>query len=276
MQGTSRVSELLADAARHIDRRDAELLLAAKLGLSRTQLLLEEAREVPEAAAQGFTDWVRRRARGEPVAYLLGQREFWSLTLDVSPAVLVPRPETELLVERVLTLVDEPHARVADLGTGSGAIALALASERRGWRVVATDRSADALAVARANGDRLGVTNVQWREGDWFAPLATERYDAIASNPPYVAGDDPVLESDGLRFEPRSALTPGGDGFASLDILVAGAPRLLVPGGWLVLEHGTTQGETLRARLVARGFAHVRSHRDLAGHERISEGQWPL
>jgi release factor glutamine methyltransferase len=266
---------LLADATRLIDGRDAELLLAAALGISRTHLLVD-VRPVPLETAAKFVTWSQRRAAGEPMAYLLGRREFWSLDLEVTPAVLVPRPETELLVERVLALVDEPHARVADLGTGSGAIALAVASEKRGWKILATDISPAALAVARGNARRLAIINIEWLEGDWFAPLADLRFDAIASNPPYVAGDDPVLAGDGLRHEPPGALTPGGDGFSALATLIEGAPRHLVSGGWLMLEHGASQGELLRERLVARGFAHVRSHRDLAGHERVTEGQWPL
>ena len=168
-----------------------------------------------------------------------------------------------------------PNASVADLGTGSGAIAIALAHERPSWRVIATDASDAALAVARRNGERLAAGRIEWLAGDWFAPLAGRHFDAIASNPPYIAADDPALGSDGVRFEPRTALTPGGDGLRALATLVDGAPLHLRPGGWLVLEHGADQAEPLRSALVARGFTHVTSHRDLAGHERISEGKWP-
>jgi release factor glutamine methyltransferase len=266
---------LLAAAVRAIPRRDAELLLAAAASLTRAQLIVGQT-VAPDAIAR-FESWVARRAAGEPVAYLLGRREFWSLELVVGPAVLVPRPETELLVERALALVAAPDAAVADLGTGSGAIAIALAHERPGWRIVATDTSDDALALARRNGERLVPGRIEWLGGaapdDWYGPLAGRRFHALLSNPPYVAADDPALASDGLRFEPRGALTPGGDGYAALLTLINGAPGHLVPGGWLALEHGESQGERLRAALVARGFTHVTSHRDLAGRERITEGQ---
>ena len=265
---------LIALATRDIERRDAELLLAAAWNLSRGAWLARAGEPVPDDVVARFDAWRVRRAAGEPVAYLLGRREFWSLTFEVTPAVLVPRPETELLVERVLERVAETEAAVADLGTGSGAIAIALAHQRPRWRVLGTDRSAEALAVARRNGARLVGDRVEWRAGDWFQALESRRFDALASNPPYIEENDPVLAGDGLRHEPRGALTPGGDGFAALATLINGAPDHLLPGGWLVLEHGATQGAALRGALVARGFTHVTSHRDLAGHERVTEGQW--
>ena len=265
-------SELLANAARTIDRRDAEILLAACWRRSRSQLLATLGETVPAEVANHFEDARRQRMDGVPVAYLLGRREFWSLDFEVNPTVLVPRPETELLVQRVLDLVPAPIADVADLGTGSGAIAIALAHERPGWRVLGTDASDLALTVARGNGERLTGGRVEWALGDWYAALGSRRFDALVSNPPYVAADDPVLSQDGLRHEPRTALTPGGDGFTALATLINGAPEHLLPGGWLALEHGTTQGERLRSMLVARGFTHVTSHRDLAGHERVTEG----
>ncbi|HTU68067.1 MAG TPA: peptide chain release factor N(5)-glutamine methyltransferase [Steroidobacteraceae bacterium] len=266
------VTDLLAASAHSISRRDAELLLAAASGRTRTQLLTLDTPLDDDVVAR-FESWRARRAAGEPVAYLLGRREFWSLDFEVSPAVLVPRPETELLVERVLARVTAARARVADLGTGSGAIAIALAHERRGWHLVATDASADALTVARRNGERLAPGRIEWLSGSWYAPLAGRRFDALASNPPYIAGDDAVLAGDGLKYEPRGALTPEGDGHAALLTLINGAPDHLEPGGWLLLEHGESQGERLRTALVARGFTHVTSHRDLAGRERITEGQ---
>ena len=264
---------LLANAAGTIDRRDAEILLAACWRRSRSQLLATIGETVPAEVVARFEDARRQRADGVPVAYLLGRREFWSLDFAVNPAVLVPRPETELLVQRVLDLVPAPEAAVADLGTGSGAIAIALAHERPRWRVLGTDASDLALAVARGNGERLAGGRVEWASGDWYAALGDRRFDALASNPPYVAADDPVLMEDGLRHEPRTALTPGGDGLSSLATLINGAPGHLRPGGWLALEHGTAQGEAVRALLVARGFTHVTSHRDLAGHERVTEGK---
>ena len=267
--------QLLTLAARDIARRDAEILLAAAWQRSRAMLLAHPEETVPEAVATRFAATCARRAAGEPVAYLLGRREFWSLKFDVTPAVLVPRPETELLVERTLARVTETHADIADLGTGSGCIAIALAHERPEWTLTGTDASADALAVARRNGQHLVEGRVDWLLGDWFAPLADQRFDALVSNPPYIAADDPVLGGDGLSHEPRSALTPGGDGLGALATLINGAPGHLEPGGWLLLEHGATQAETLRTALVARGFTHVTSHRDLAGHERVTEAFWP-
>jgi release factor glutamine methyltransferase len=172
-----------------------------------------------------------------------------------------------------LALISRYDARVADLGTGSGAIAIALARERPRWSLTGTDISHNALAVARDNGQTLAGGRIEWLQGDWFAPLTGRRFDALLSNPPYIAADDPALAGDGLRHEPPSALTPGGDGLGALTILINGAPDHLLPGGWLVLEHGASQGEALRALLVARGFTSVTSHRDLAGHERVTEGK---
>jgi release factor glutamine methyltransferase len=263
----------LSQASRDIHRRDAEILLAHCWQRTRTRLLTSFDELVPEDVAACFERAVGRRAEGVPVAYLLGSREFWSLELEVNAAVLVPRPETELLVQRALALVHRRDAAVADLGTGSGAIAIALAHERPDWRITATDVSAEALAVARRNGQRLAAGRVDWRQGDWFAALPEYRLDALLSNPPYVAADDPVLEGDGLRHEPRGALTPGGDGLGALATLINGAPDHLLPGGWLALEHGAAQGKVVRQLLVARGFSSVTSHRDLAGHERVTEGK---
>jgi release factor glutamine methyltransferase len=271
--GHSDGERLLANASNTIARRDAEILLAGCWRKSRSQLLAAIGDPVPAEVAACFEDARRRRADGVPVAYLLGRREFWSLDFAVNPAVLVPRPETELLVQRILDLVPAPIAEVADLGTGSGAIAIALAHERPGWRVLGTDASDVALAVARGNGERLAGGRVEWASGDWYAALGGRQFDALVSNPPYVAADDPVLGEDGLRHEPRGALTPGGDGYSSLATLINGAPGHLRRGGWLALEHGSSQGARLRALLVARGFTAVTSHRDLAGHERVTEGK---
>jgi len=267
--------QLLRQAATAIAPRDAEILLAHAWQRSRALLLASLDDAVPAEVAARFTAACARRASGEPVAYLLGRREFWSLDFEVNPAVLVPRPETELLVERVLDRVTMPAAAVADLGTGSGAIAIALAHERPAWQVTGTDVSADALLVARRNGARLAADRVTWRAGDWFAALGSDRFDALVSNPPYIAADDAALVGDGLPHEPRDALTPGGDGLGALLRLIEDAPHHLRPGGWLLLEHGASQGAAVRAALVARGFTHVTSHRDLAGHERVTEGFWP-
>jgi release factor glutamine methyltransferase len=253
---------------------DAEVLLAHALGVSRARLL-SHPEEVPEAAAAGrFLDLIGRRAAGEPVAYILGRKGFWSLELEVTPGVLVPRPETELLVERALALNLPEQARVADLGTGSGAIALALASARPRWRITATDISTQALAVARANALRLGLTGLELVEGDWLGCL-TGTFDLLLSNPPYVAADDPALEQPELTCEPRLALVAADGGLAALHAIISDAPAHLEPGAWLLLEHGATQAAAVAGALVARGFAQVRSHPDLAGRERMTEGQWP-
>jgi release factor glutamine methyltransferase len=281
MTAENTVATLIAQGARRLAAAgdpmrssailDSELLLAHTLGTARAGLLAHPERPVGAAQAERFGDLIRRRAAGEPLAYLTGRREFWSLELAVSAAVLVPRPETELLVERALALLPRATGDVADLGTGSGAIALALASERPQWRIVATDVSAAALQTARQNAAALGIGTVEFRQGDWFAALHGESLDLLISNPPYVAAADPALAA--LRHEPLLALSPGEDAFACLRLLARGAAAHLRPGGWLLLEHGATQGAQLREELVLAGFAHVRSHTDLAGHERTTEGQ---
>ncbi len=269
-EGTVALTPLGPDA-----RREAEWLLLAALGASRAALLADPAQVVPDAEAARFHGWLERRRRGEPLAYLTGTRGFWTLELEVTPDVLVPRPETEMLVERALQL-GTAACRIVDLGTGSGAIALALASERPDWSITGVDRSPAALEVARRNGSRLGLAGIRWLEGDWFAPLEHERFDVVISNPPYIAEGDAAMQDPALRHEPRAALTPGGDGLAALREIARAAPGHLEPGGWLLLEHGAEQGSAVRSLLVAQGFAHVRSRSDLAGHERITEAQIPV
>jgi release factor glutamine methyltransferase len=255
-------------------RLDAELLLEHVTGLSRTNFRAMPERQLPVNAGWSFQQLVKRRLQGEPVAYIREQQEFWSLLLEVTPAVLIPRPETELVVERALAHIEaNAAAQIADLGTGSGAIAVAIASERRAASVVGVDVSRDALQIASRNIGRLQLTNVTLKQGSWFAPLAGQRFDLIASNPPYVAQDDTDLAADVRRFEPGVALISGPTGMEALDLIVRGAAQHLLPGGWLVLEHGWKQGEAVRQRLVREGFAHVRSHADLAGRERVTEGQ---
>jgi release factor glutamine methyltransferase len=254
-------------------RLDAELVLAHALRQPRSYLQAHDDDRVDEETIARYRSLLARCAEGEPLAYLTGEREFWSLPLAVTPEVLIPRPETELAVERCMALRDAAPADVADLGTGSGAIALALALERRQWRIVATDRAAGALQVARANAQRLGVQNVEFLEGDWFAPLSGRRFDLIVSNPPYVAAGDPALGA--LRYEPAMALSPGASGMEALRRIVLEAPAYLLPGGWLVLEHGAGQAEELGRSLVGAGYARVRCHPDLAGRDRVTEAQWP-
>jgi release factor glutamine methyltransferase len=269
IEGTAALEPLGPDA-----RREAEWLLIAASGTSRASLHARGEMSVAAADAERFRAWLERRRRGEPLAYLTGTRGFWTLELEVTPDVLVPRPETEMLVERALQL-GATSCRIVDLGTGSGAIALALAHERPDWQVTGVDLSAGALDVARRNGVKLGLERIRWLQGDWFARLEHERFDLIISNPPYIAADDPALQDPALRHEPRGALTPGGDGLDALRSLARAAPAHLTAGGWLLLEHGAVQGAAVRALLVAQGFAHVRSRSDLAGHERTTEAQWP-
>ncbi len=273
---------LLAAAARRLSassdtpRLDAELLLAEALGCSRAHLLAWPGREPKPDQAARFAAWLERRLAGEPVAYLLGRREFWSLELTVTPDTLIPRPETELLVELALARLSAGRpAAVADLGTGSGAIALALAVERPRARIVATDRSPGALAVARDNAARLGLANVEFRRGDWCAPLAGERFELIVSNPPYVATADPRWRAGELRFEPAEALVAGAGGLDALRAIIAQAPSCLSPGGWLLLEHGYDQGEAAPALLRQRGFVEVADYPDAAGVSRCGCGRWP-
>lgn len=253
---------------------DARLLLQAVSGLDATGLYLHAAGRAADATLrQHYGRLIARRAAGEPVAYLLGRREFWSLDLQVTPATLVPRPDTELLVETALALTADAALEVAEPGTGSGAIALALASERPGWRITASDIDPAALAVAKANGRRLGLAGVRWLCGAWCAPLAAARFALVVSNPPYVQAGDPALSTGPLRFEPRRALAAGPDGLAAIRELCATGPRVLRPGGHLLLEHGCSQGPAVRALLRAAGFQAVATRRDLGGLERVSHGR---
>lgn len=257
-------------------RREAEVLLGAALGRDRAWLLAHpEERVLDCEATDRYEALLTRRAHGEPVAYLLGTREFWSLSLGVGPGVLVPRPETERVVERALAhLPSDRDLEVLDLASGSGAIALAIASERPRCRVVATDAAPQAVATTRDNARRLGLDGrVAVLEGDWFAPVAGRRFDLIASNPPYIARDDPRVEPGVRRYEPAAALFAGPTGLEALQRVIAAAPSHLRPGGWLVVEHGDTQGEAVRGCFAAAGFEAVQTLRDLAGRERCSEGR---
>ncbi len=250
---------------------DAELLLLQVLQRPRSYLLSNASDALDEAHTQALRQLVSRRARGEPVAYILGHKEFWSLTLSVTPAVLVPRPETELVVERAFALRDVRTARVADLGTGSGAIALACASERPQWSVVGTDTSATALTVAEQNRAALKLTNVEFRRGSWCQALPAGAFDLILSNPPYIAATDPALADPALQCEPVTALASGPDGLDDLREIIPTAFSHLAPGGWLVLEHGADQATAVADLLVKAGYAHVRCHPDLAGLDRVTE-----
>ncbi len=254
-------------------RRDAEILLCHCLERPRTYLFSWPEAEVPDDSAARYRSLVDRRRVGHPIAYLTGEREFWSLSLGVDEHTLIPRPETELLVEWALSLDLPEGASVLDLGTGSGAIALALASERATWSVTAVDASADALARARANADQLGVDNVTFRQADWYSGIAQQDFALIVSNPPYVAEGDPHLSQGDLRFEPTSALVSGGDGLADLRSIVNGAPAYLQPGGYLLVEHGFEQGRAVQGLFLAAGFGDVATRQDLAGTDRITGGR---
>jgi release factor glutamine methyltransferase len=257
-------------------RLDAEVLLGFLLGQPRARLLARPDTPVDVATGRRYDALLARRAAGEPLAYLTGRRGFWTLELAVDGRVLVPRPETELLVELALArLPAAGAARVLDLGTGSGAIALALAAERPRLAVTAVDRSSAALAVARSNAAALGLGPIDWREGDWFGAVPGQRFELIVSNPPYLAADDAHLGDDGLRFEPRDALVAGPNGLECLAAIAAGAARHLQPGGWLLVEHGATQGAAVRELLAGAGLVEIATTADLAGLPRVGQGRRP-
>ncbi|HZM33225.1 MAG TPA: peptide chain release factor N(5)-glutamine methyltransferase [Burkholderiales bacterium] len=250
-----------------IDAREARLLLAAATGFSEVAVLAFPERDLPAEAATRFHSFVRRRAMGEPVAYILGRKEFYGLELAVTPAVLIPRPETELLVELAL---ERRFDSLLDLGTGSGAVALAVKKHRPAARVVAVEASAAALAVAKRNAVKLGLA-VELLHGRWLEPLAGERFDVIVSNPPYVAQGDSHLAD--LRYEPPSALVAGRDGLGAIREIARQAPAHVAPGGWLLLEHGMGQDAVVRGLLAAAGLESVQSWPDLAGIPRASGGR---
>lgn len=259
-------------------RHEVELLLLHVLERPRSWLFAHATDPLAAADQAAFEALLARRVAGEPVAYLTGRRGFWTLDLEVDPATLIPRPETELLVELALERLPPDQAlQLADLGTGSGAIALALASERPRAQVLATDASPGALAVAARNAARHELDNVRFAEGghDWYAPLQGVRFDLIASNPPYIASNDPHLEQGDLRFEPSTALASGMDGLDDIRRIVDGGQAHLRPGGWLLIEHGWDQGAAIRALFEATGFAEVQTVQDLEQRDRITLGRRP-
>ncbi len=273
------VRELLASATRAGDveaRHEAEILLGHALERSRAWLYAHADAVPDDAARERFARLLAARARGEPVAYLVGRRGFWTLDLAVTRDVLIPRPETELLVELALERIPRDRdCEVADLGTGSGAIALAIASERPHARVLASDASAAALDVARGNAHRLGIGNVEFAQGDWCAALGSRRFDVIVSNPPYIADRDTHLGEGDLRFEPIAALASGSDGLDAIRRIVDAAPAHLRAGGWLLFEHGYDQGERARRALLESGYGDVFTARDTQQLERVSGGCRP-
>jgi release factor glutamine methyltransferase len=265
------LAKALAEARHTIDAVDARVLLTHVLDRDSAYLAAHgEAHLAPEACERYFRA-VGRRAAGEPVAYITGHREFYGLDFRITPAVLIPRPESELLVE--LAIADMPLGaayRVLDLGTGSGCLAISIARERPSARVLGIDRSAPAVALARENAERLGVAAVAFETSDWFEALAGRTFDLIVANPPYVAADDPHLAAGDLRYEPRAALVGGGDGLGAIRHIVQRGSHYLRRGGRLLFEHGCDQGPRCRALLAAAGFSSVATWRDLAGHERVS------
>ncbi|WP_413044187.1 peptide chain release factor N(5)-glutamine methyltransferase [Pseudomonas sp. YJ42] len=254
---------------------DAEWLLAAALGKPASYLRTWPEREVPAESEARFVADLARRRRGEPVAYILERQGFWSLELEVAPHTLIPRPDTELLVETALQLLPPTPADILDLGTGTGAIALALAHERPAWQVTGVDRVTEAVDLAARNAQRLRLDNAEFRESRWFSALAGQRFALIVSNPPYIPAHDPHLQRGDLRFEPSSALVAGDDGLDDIRQIIASAPSHLLCQGWLLLEHGYDQASAVRGLFAESGFVDIQSRKDLGGHERISLGQRP-
>ena len=272
------VGSLLDDAARNLAdrveaRREAQVLLGHALGVSRAWLAAHGDEVADPAAAAVFRELVQRRRAGEPVAYLVGMREFFGLDFRITPDVLIPRADTETLVETALEKLKQ-HARhdVLDLGTGSGCVAITIAHERSAARVTAGDVSAAALNVARENAVAIGA-DVEFVQGTWFEGLAGRRFDLIVANPPYVATDDPHLQQGDLRFEPATALASGKDGLNDIRIIVAGAPAYLRAGGWLLFEHGYDQADVCRDLLLDAGFGEIISRADIAGLPRVAGGR---
>lgn len=275
----TRLDALLRDAAAQLpipeSRYEAERLLMHALGRDRAWLFAHATDPVAAEVQAAFGTLLRRRIAGEPVAYLTGRRDFWTLELKVTPDTLIPRPETELLVELALARLPDARCRVADLGTGSGAIALAIASERPDACVIGTDVSAAALAIAAENAQANNIRNAEFRHGSWFASVAGERFQAVVSNPPYIARDDPHLRQGDLRFEPAAALASGVDGLDAIREITAQAPDHLFAGGWLFIEHGWEQGEAVRALFAQTGFVEISTARDLEERDRVTLGRLP-
>lgn len=256
-------------------KRDAEILLEYVTGKARTYLLAFGETELTAEQEAQLAALLARRKTGEPVAHLVGEREFWSLPLFISAATLIPRPDTECLVEQALARLPAEACRILDLGTGTGAIALALATERPDSAVTAVDVMPDAVALAQRNVERLGVANVTVLQSSWFSALEKQTFGMIVSNPPYIDEQDPHLAQGDVRFEPLTALVAANAGLADLDHIVTTSRQHLRPGGWLLVEHGWTQGEAVRALFTQAGYAAVETCRDYGGNERLTLGLWP-
>lgn len=264
----STIASVLRNTA--IDPLEARILLTHALQLSRVQLITQSDRVLSSHEAERIASLFRRRLGGEPIAYITGEREFYGLSLHITPDVLIPRPETELLVELALQRLPS-NGRILDMGTGSGAIPVAIAHSRPDAIVTALDVCGNALMVAQHNTARHGLT-IQFLESDWYAALANQQFDIIVANPPYIEAGDAHLSQGDLRFEPVDALTDHADGLSALRIIIAGAPRHLAGGGWLLMEHGYDQAAAVRAMLAEQGFGAVQSWADLAGIERVTGG----
>lgn len=254
-------------------RSEVQALLQAVLGVNRAYLLAHPERVFTEPEGIRYQAWLQRRLQGEPLAYIVGEREFFGLRFKVTPATLIPRADTELLVELALARISSEGAHVLDLGTGSGAIALSIAHNRPDIEVTAPDASEAALLVARENAQRLNIRNTTFVQSDWFSALSGQRFDVVVSNPPYIAEADPHLKQGDLRFEPLRALAAGADGLDDIRRIVSQACAHILPGGWLLLEHGYDQAAAVRELLLQTGYAEVFSARDLAGIERVSGGR---
>jgi release factor glutamine methyltransferase len=271
------LGQALQDGAERIGATDARVLLAHVTGRNAAYLIAHPEIGMRQQQETAYRALVERRAAGEPVAYLTGEREFYGRPFKVSPAVLIPRPETELLVDLALERIAAgTPARILDVGTGSGCVAVAIASERSHCKIVALDQSYEALAIARRNAFELRVGNVAFLQSNWFEALRDEHFDVIVSNPPYVAAGDPHLASGDLRFEPKTALESGADGLDAIRHIAAESAKHLTPGGWLLVEHGHDQGAAVRALFEASGYAEVFSERDLADIERVTGGRLTL
>lgn len=274
-QCLQRASELesISDSA----RLDIELILCHILQKNRTWLFTWPDKTLTAEQENVFNDFFVRRKNGEPVAHIIGQREFWSLPLLVNNSTLIPRPDTELLVELTLELFvqDEPETQrhCLDLGTGTGAIVLALASEKPHWQFMGVDQSADAVALAEQNRQHLGFENVHIVQSNWFAQIPSQLFDVVVSNPPYIDPQDPHLEQGDVRFEPRSALIADNQGLADIELIIRESKNYLSTDGWLLLEHGYDQGEAVRKLFAQNGFEQVETRRDLGGNERVSLGR---
>ncbi|WP_042283629.1 peptide chain release factor N(5)-glutamine methyltransferase [Citrobacter sedlakii] len=255
-------------------RRDAEILLEYVTGKGRTWILAFGETELTDAQRQQLAALLARRRRGEPIAHLIGEREFWSLPLFVSPATLIPRPDTECLVEQALARLPAASCRILDLGTGTGAIALALASERPDCDVTAVDRMPEAVALAQRNATRHAITNVRILQSDWFSALAGNQFEMIVSNPPYIDEQDPHLSQGDVRFEPLTALVAGDQGMADIKHIIERARAVLMPEGMLLLEHGWQQGTAVRDAFVRAGYHDVETCRDYGDNERVTLGRW--